>query len=122
MDIEKKRQRQREWYAKHKDDPEFKDRRKQQKESWRKKNLEYHRRYYKTHRYDIDYDTFLAEVAEQNGCCEICGNYKGFDLQIDHNHDTGKYRGLLCTKCNTGLGHFNDDPVLLDKAKTYLNR
>lgn len=69
----------------------------------------------------IDYDNLLAS---QDNRCKICNihrdnTHKG--LHIDHCHETGKVRGLLCYKCNTGLGQFNDDPVLLEKAKGYLN-
>ena len=39
---------------------------------------------------------------------------------IDHNHETGEIRGILCHKCNTGIGLLNDDQELLKKAITYL--
>ena len=42
-------------------------------------------------------------------------------LAIDHCHSTGKIRGLLCDRCNHGLGHFKDDINLLIKAIEYLN-
>ena len=55
-----------------------------------------------------------AEVTE----CVICGaNEK---LVVDHDHKTGKIRGLLCNHCNRGLGHFRDDPMLLEFATQYL--
>ena len=54
------------------------------------------------------------EVTE----CVICGaNEK---LVVDHDHKTGKIRGLLCNHCNRGLGHFRDDPMLLEFATQYL--
>lgn len=59
------------------------------------------------------------------GCCWICKKPEpiaGRKLSIDHCHDTGKVRGLLCTHCNTGLGHFNHDPDRIDKAIRYLER
>lgn len=75
----------------------------------------------------------LAELeslyASSNGVCQICGKPQtGFknggqkNLAIDHCHKTGKVRGLLCTKCNTALGKFNDDPSLLRKAAEYLDK
>lgn len=49
--------------------------------------------------------------------CTICGE---FGDQVDHCHTTGQVRGLLCINCNTGLGKFKDDPMLLEFARLYL--
>lgn len=62
---------------------------------------------------------------DQGGRCAICGihsseAYNG--LHIDHDHKTQELRGLLCHKCNTGLGLFQDSIELLDIAKIYLSR
>lgn len=65
----------------------------------------------------------LAEfVLNHSGFCDICGDPpKWKTLHIDHDHDTNRFRGLICAHCNQGLGHFRDDVVLLDKAKQYLS-
>ena len=68
-----------------------------------------------------DYDRLLEN---QEGCCSICGTDepgggKG-RFHVDHNHITGKVRGLLCNSCNTGLGRFKDSPEVLLKAAAYL--
>lgn len=55
-----------------------------------------------------------AEVKQ----CVICGD--AGKLVVDHNHQTGEVRGLLCNHCNRGLGHFRDDPLLLEFAAQYL--
>jgi hypothetical protein len=68
---------------------------------------------------------------EQNGVCAICNQPEKIfskkanqiiSLAIDHNHQTGKIRGLLCSDCNTGLGKFKDNKLILESARTYLNK
>ena len=66
-------------------------------------------------KYGITEDFYLSEC--QKGC-QICGSTER--LHIDHNHSTGKYRGILCSKCNQGIGLLNDDSNLLQKASIYL--
>lgn len=62
-----------------------------------------------------------ALLASQDGVCAICGTAPaGQALALDHCHDTGKIRGLLCKHCNLGLGLFKDDTTLLTKAREYL--
>ncbi len=68
------------------------------------------------------YDKILKK---QGGKCKICGaktpGYKNRGrFCVDHNHVTGKIRGLLCVNCNLGLGHFKDNVEILDLAKQYL--
>ncbi len=66
-----------------------------------------------------DYDVILAR---QGGVCAICKTPppEGKHLSVDHCHATGVVRGLLCGKCNSGLGMFADDPGRLIAAVTYL--
>lgn len=69
-------------------------------------------------RYSItvaDYDIMLAS---QNGKCGIC--LSETKLVVDHDHDTGAVRGLLCSECNLGLGKFKDDLDLLKMAVKYV--
>lgn len=67
----------------------------------------------------------------QSGLCAICGKElvltgdwsdKHKIVCVDHNHITGEVRGLLCGKCNRGLGFFNDSQELLENASTYLEK
>lgn len=57
-------------------------------------------------------------VLKQGGRCAVCGEEK--KLHVDHCHDTGKVRGMLCFACNTGIGKLKDDPDLLLAAHRYL--
>jgi hypothetical protein len=50
--------------------------------------------------------------------CVICGSKE--KLVVDHDHKNNKIRGMLCNHCNRGLGHFRDDPMLLEFAAQYL--
>mgnify|MGYP001559273367 CR=1 FL=1 len=62
-------------------------------------------------------------LAEQNGCCKICGEFRLPEqrvLVVDHNHETGKIRGLLCHPCNMGIGQLKDSVDVLRKAILYL--
>lgn len=68
--------------------------------------------------YGLTQDAYDALLEEAQGRCAVCGVEE--PLRIDHNHTTGKVRGLLCHNCNVGLGHFCDDPKLLKKAIDYL--
>jgi len=68
-------------------------------------------------RHDIG-DDELRELKRTTHECVICG--KTEPLVVDHDHLTGKVRGLLCNHCNRGLGHFRDNPLLLEFAAQYL--
>lgn len=61
-------------------------------------------------------------LEQQNHKCFICETEDWRNLAVDHNHQTGQVRGLLCTKCNTGIGQFQDNIELLLKAVEYLTR
>jgi hypothetical protein len=60
----------------------------------------------------------LLKIKNEVNECVICGSEE--KLVIDHDHKTEKFRGMLCNHCNRGLGHFRDDPILLEFASQYL--
>ena len=67
---------------------------------------------------DVISDAQLRELKNSTKECVICGTEE--TLVVDHDHTTGKVRGMLCNHCNRGLGHFRDDPTLLEFAAQYL--
>ena len=79
--------------------------------------------------YSITAEEYYEMLASQNNQCAICDSEEvnnsrisSGKLFIDHCHDTGKVRGLLCSKCNHAIGLLNDDVDLLRKAIDYLNK
>jgi hypothetical protein len=76
------------------------------------------RHYHLKHRYGIGADDFDRMVLEQGRRCAICG--RADPEHVDHDHETGAVRGILCFNCNGGLGQFKDDLDALLAATTYL--
>ena len=72
-------------------------------------------------KYGLSKSDYLALVQAQAGCCAICGGYdKGKRLAVDHCHETGKARGLLCQACNRSLGQMGNSAVRLRLAAAYI--
>lgn len=79
-------------------------------------------------RYNLTPSSFNELWAAQEGKCAVCdgtllprGREK-MSACIDHNHETGEVRGLLCRQCNAGIGHFQDSPALMKSAVGYLKK
>lgn len=77
-------------------------------------------------RYGITVDDYNAMLDAQGGGCAICGGAQAdgrdFRLHVDHDHETGRVRGILCGSCNRGLGNLGDDPDRCEAAAKYLRR
>lgn len=75
-----------------------------------------------TKTYGMTPEDLDALVASQNNCCAICGREAPLQrpLVIDHDHETGVVRGLLCTGCNTSIGKLGDTPDGVRRAVDYL--
>ncbi|MBN1183458.1 MAG: endonuclease VII domain-containing protein [Bacteroidales bacterium] len=104
--IEKERKRSRQYHALHQEEHKIR---------CRKNDLK--------RKYSITLEQYNKLYGEQNGCCKICGRHSSKfknGLAVDHNHRTGKIRGLLCNYCNRGLGKFSDSLEKLEKAVEYL--
>ena len=94
--------------------------------------LERHRKYYEgdkrrfksyeLKRYGITIEDYERLLIDQQFKCAICNVSLdgGKDTHMDHSHDTGFPRGILCRACNWGIGQFKDDPDLLRKAADYI--
>jgi len=79
--------------------------------------------------YGITLDAYETMLKKQGGVCKICRKAetaqrkgKTVKLSVDHCHDTKKIRGLLCGKCNRGIGFFDHDPQLLRRAAQYVKQ
>lgn len=111
------------------------------KEKVSKRMLKYNKKYRKTtgykksHRkyklkstYDITLEDYDNLLKFQNNKCAICeceskiSDGRNRRLHVDHDHKTGKIRGLLCKGCNTSLGVFKDSKEILQRAINYLNK
>ena len=118
-----RREYNRQWYAAHREDQR------------RKKSLYWQRNKQRRKAYSFAWnlrvkfgltpDQYQILLETQQGHCLICSKTKddiGRNLSVDHDHKTGRIRGLLCDNCNVGLGHFFDSPSLLKRAADYLER
>ena len=95
--------------------------------NWRSKNVEKLRLYEINRKFNISSEEYKELQRKQNGVCAICecpetAVRRGIvlELAVDHCHDTGKVRGLLCSNCNTGIGKLKDSATLVRKAYEYL--
>ena len=90
---------------------------------------DYHRNRNLLRRYGISVDEYKSLLANQNFACPICeveisetlGYKEKRPVVVDHNHDTGEVRGILCSMCNLVLGHARESTNILYKAIVYLS-
>jgi hypothetical protein len=118
--------------CKYKLSAEYQKARYEESPEFREKKSEYHRNYYENNKDKIIKDGRLYvlrtkynlteeefnELAKDG--CMICGGRER--LAVDHDHETNEVRGILCVKCNTALGSFDDSIELLYKAISYLKK
>lgn len=87
----------------------------------RKKTAKTKRAYRLKTAFGLTAEAYDAMRRDQRNCCQICK--KAFEwLAVDHDHVTGKIRGLLCRGCNGVLGMLNEDPHIFQEAINYLNK
>ena len=85
-------------------------------------NLKASKKYQVKVKYGLSIEQVQELYVSQNNQCAICKDVFGdtYKTQIDHCHQTGRVRGLLCINCNWLLGHSRDKPSLLREAANYL--
>ena len=74
--------------------------------------------------YGITFEQYVQMFSDQGEVCAICKQQcqTKKSLSVDHDHETGRVRGLLCNRCNRALGMFRDDAALIFRAAQYLNK
>ena len=102
----------------------------------RDKRIEYTKRYSREHRkelnlrnrkrvlkkyYGLSVEDYQVKFDNQKGLCAICGNSQIKNLVVDHNHQTGKVRGLLCRSCNLALGNLKESLKSAEGLVKYIN-
>jgi hypothetical protein len=82
------------------------------------------REYHLKRKYGITLEDYERMLEAQGGVCAICGEPRPEErtLHVDHDHETGEVRGLLCFRCNNALGDFREQYELFQKAADYLDR
>lgn len=112
--------------AKYQTDADFKKKKLAICAKWRKKNRQAINERGKVHqrkrKFGISAEQYNKMLSDQCGLCEICKRKDFRNLAVDHNHVTGKIRGLLCTRCNIGMGFFEEDVERLLQAQIYLRK
>jgi hypothetical protein len=97
---------------------------------WRSKNRESYISEFRKRKYGITQEQYLHMLKNQNGVCAICGNLETVtdkktglirSLCVDHDHESGKIRGLLCSRCNVAIGLIDDSPEKAKKIFEYLS-
>lgn len=86
---------------------------------WQRENSERVRDKVMQRKYGIGLPEFEQLLDYQGGCCAVCGSTE--KLVVDHCHGTGAIRGILCDRCNVGIGCLNDDAHRLIAAANYLS-
>jgi len=129
---EKHLEKQREYYREYarqyrKDHPEYRKREQVRRNRWardhynREKNTVRCRKLSLKRLYGLSPKTYSDMSEAQKGCCAICGDLSP-KLKVDHCHETGQVRALLCNLCNSAIGFLRDDAAIVRRALEYLEK
>lgn len=101
----------------------YREEQKEKQKAWDRRYYRNHKGEHKAHamkvRYGLSIAEYSARVIAQDGRCAICGQLTHV-LSVDHDHITGRVRGLLCPLCNICIGQMGESPERLRKAAEYL--
>lgn len=125
----------RDWYERNRDyailrtqkwreaNPErYEAQRRRNKEENRERIAASNRRGHLRRKYGLTADDYDFLRVTQADLCGICGEKEEAGLHVDHHHESGLIRGLLCGKCNKAIGLLREDPALFEAASRYLHR
>lgn len=125
------KERNRKWYQKNREailarqkayneNPEIRERNNSYRQKWAAENREKVRRHYRTKNWKNQ--GCPSPSRPEPTTCECCGKADRRALALDHCHETGVFRGWLCSRCNLGLGQLGDTIDSLQRALDYLKR
>ena len=132
LPVEVRREKHRKYYAENKTKVDAKnkkwaaenrERSRSNQARWHAENKGRRQQQSRDRRFGLALGEYDQMIVDQMGMCAICsreGNVGGIALAVDHCHNTGKVRGLLCNPCNTSIGLLGDDATLVLKAAAYL--
>jgi hypothetical protein len=108
------------WEENNKD--KVKEYQKKRQQLYKERDKQNNRKRWLWNKYKLTVEEYISLVEYSNNTCYICGStpYENKKLHIDHDHKTGKIRGLLCARCNWYLAKIEKDPEILNKIKKYL--
>jgi hypothetical protein len=95
---------------------------KKNQKTWKERHPEKRKLYTRNSRiraYGIEPETYYEMLKQQGNSCAICNGTSKRAMSIDHDHKTGKVRGLLCDSCNLSLGHLEKE-IFVEKALQYI--
>lgn len=102
-----------------------KDKIKERSKEYTLKSVDKRKEYYLKKFFKMSLEDYNNMLSSQNNSCKICGAHESEftkKLAVDHCHETGKIRGILCHNCNKSLGSFKDSIEILQRAIDYLNK
>lgn len=96
----------------------------EQRNERRRKNPDIQRNHRMRHRYGISLEQYNEMLERQGGVCAVCGRagHTKHPLHVDHDHETGQVRELLCGLCNAALGSLGEDLERIDALASYVRR